>query len=80
MVKNKLIDRNGINVFLCFNPGIESVRLVIKRFVNEIVVLTPANIIEITAMSCEPKPVYFNFAENGVINVHPDIVSDAFGH
>ena len=33
-----------------------------------------------TAISCEPKPVYFNLDENGVINVHPAIVREAFGH
>jgi hypothetical protein len=32
------------------------------------------------AMSCAPKPVYFNLEENGVINVHPETVKIAFEH
>jgi len=30
------------------------------------------------AVSCAPKPVYWVFAENGVIKVHPDIVKILF--
>jgi hypothetical protein len=44
------------------------------------VVLTPAKITDKTAISCEPKPVYFSLAENGVIKVQPAIVKEAFGH
>jgi hypothetical protein len=80
MVKNKFIDKNGIRVFLCLKPGIESVLLVINKFVNDIVVLIPANITDITAISCIPKPVYFNLAEKGVIKVQPLTVREAFGH
>jgi len=32
------------------------------------------NITPIIAMSCAPKPIYFNFEVNGVINVHPAVV------
>jgi hypothetical protein len=32
------------------------------------------------AISCDPKPVNFVFAENGVIKVQPDIVCDALEH
>ena len=67
-------------VFLCLKPGIDKVLRVINKLVKEIVVLTPAKITEMTAISCEPKPVYFNLDENGVINVHPAIVREAFGH
>jgi hypothetical protein len=80
IVKNKFIDKKGIKVFLCLRPGIESVRRVINKLVKDIVVLIPANITDITAISCIPKPVYFNFAEKGVIKVQPLTVRDAFGH
>jgi len=58
----------------------ESVRLVINKFVKESVVLIPAKITEIVAISCIPKPVYFNLEENGVIKVQPEIVNDALEH
>jgi hypothetical protein len=44
IVKSKLIVINGSNILRFLNPGILSVRRVINKFVNEIVVLTPAKI------------------------------------
>jgi len=48
--------------------------------VNEIVVLTPANITPIIAISWLPTPVYLVFDENGVIKVHPLIVNVLLEH
>ena len=43
--------------FLFWIPGIDNVRRVINRFVNDIVVLIPDIITLIKAKSCAPKPV-----------------------
>jgi len=51
IVKNKAIVINGNKTLLFLNPGILKVRLVINKLVNEIVVLTPANITDSTAIS-----------------------------
>jgi hypothetical protein len=51
IVKNKAIVINGNKTLLFLNPGILKVLLVINKFVNEIVVLTPANMTETTAIS-----------------------------
>jgi hypothetical protein len=62
------------------NPGIDKVRLVINKFVNETVVLTPENITLIIAKSWDPKPVNLVLPEKGVINVQPDIVNIELEH
>jgi len=51
MVKNNDIVIKGNKTRLFLKPGILKVRLVINKFVKEIVVLTPAKITEITAIS-----------------------------
>ncbi len=71
---NKPIVMNGKRTLLCFNPGIDKVLLVINKFVNETVVLTPAKTTETNKISCDPIPVNFVFDENGVINVQPAVV------
>lgn len=71
-----MIVRNGISTRLFLSPGADNVRLVIKRLVKDIVVLTPDSITVIMAISCAPIPVKRTFEENGVINVQPDIVND----
>jgi hypothetical protein len=43
-VNNSDIVINGNNTRLFLNPGIDNVLLVINKFVNETVELTPANI------------------------------------
>jgi len=48
--------------------------------VNDIVLLTPANITLIINISCAPTPVYFVDEENGVINVHPAVTNALFEH
>jgi hypothetical protein len=48
--------------------------------VNEIVVLTPAKITPIIAISWLPTPVYFILDENGVMNVQPLIVKVLLEH
>lgn len=78
IVKNNVIVINGINTRLFLSPGIDKVRRVISKFVNDIVVLIPDNKTIIMAVSCAPKPVYWVLAENGVINVQPDIVKILF--
>lgn len=70
-----MIDKNGINTRRFRKPGADSVRLVINKLVNEIVVLTPDKITLIIAISWAPKLVKRVFDENGVINVHPAIVN-----
>jgi hypothetical protein len=66
---------NGIKILLCLIPGIAKVRLVINKFVNDIVVLIPAKTTERIKTSCEPTPVYFILELNGVINVQPAVVN-----
>jgi hypothetical protein len=53
---------------------------VINKFVNEIVVLTPANTTESNSISCAPKPVNFKFEEKGVIKVQPAVHAVLFAH
>lgn len=74
ITKKRVIDKNGISTRRLRSPGADNVRLVIKRFVNDMVVLTPDNITLIMAISCAPIPVNLVLLENGVINVHPAIV------
>jgi len=57
-----------------------NVRRVINKFVNEIVVLTPAKMTDTIKISWLPIPVYLVFEENGVINVHPAVVNVLFEH
>jgi hypothetical protein len=51
MVKNNEIVINGNKILRFLKPGIDKVLLVINKFVNEIVVLIPAKITEMTAIS-----------------------------
>jgi len=51
IVKRRLIVINGNRIRLLRKPGILSVRRVINKFVNEIVVLIPAKITLTIAMS-----------------------------
>ena len=62
------------------NPGIPKVRRVISKLVKEIVVLIPAKITEIIAISCVPTPVNFVFEENGVMKAQPDNVKVLLEH
>jgi hypothetical protein len=75
IVKNNAIVINGNKTLLFLNPGILNVRLVINKFVNDIVVLIPVNITPTTAISWLPTPVNFVLLENGVIKAQPDIVN-----
>jgi hypothetical protein len=68
--------RNGIRTRLFLRPGADNVRLVINKFVKDIVVLIPDKITVIIAISCAPIPVKRTFDENGVIKVQPAIVSE----
>ena len=72
--------KKGIKTRLLRKPGMDKVRLVINKLVNEIVVLTPDSKTTIIEISWAPKPVYWVFAEKGVIKVHPDIVKILFEH
>lgn len=76
ITRNKVIVKNGINTLRLRSPGADKVRRVIRRLVNDMVVLTPDNITVIIAISCAPKPVKRVFDENGVIKVHPDMVNE----
>lgn len=51
ITKNSVIVKKGIKTRLFLNPGADKVRLVINKFVKDIVVLTPDNITVIIAMS-----------------------------
>jgi hypothetical protein len=51
IAKKSAIVINGNKTLLFLNPGIAKVLLVIKRFVNEMVVLTPAKITETIKIS-----------------------------
>lgn len=66
---------NGSKTLLLRRPGIASVLLVIKRFVNETVELTPAKITATINKSWLPIFVYFVLHENGVINAHPAVTA-----
>lgn len=68
------MDRKGIKTRRFLNPGADSVRRVISKLVNEIVVLTPDKITLIIAISCAPKPVKRVLLEKGVMKVQPAIV------
>jgi len=53
---------------------------VINKFVNDIVVLTPAATTDNIRISCEPIPVYLIFDEKGVIKVQPAVVKVLLEH
>lgn len=74
ITKNKVIERKGIKTRLFRKPGADSVRRVISRLVNDIVVLTPDKITLIIAISWAPIPVKRVLLEKGVIKVQPAIV------
>jgi hypothetical protein len=80
ITKNSAIDKKGTNTRLLRKPGIERVRLVINKFVNDMVVLKPDNKTLTIAMSCAPNPVNCVLLEKGVIKVHPDITKLGFLH
>ena len=80
IVNKRLIVINGNKDLLLRKPDEIKVRLVISKFVKDIVVLTPAKITEIIKISWLPTPVYFIFDEKGVINVQPAVVKTLFEH
>jgi hypothetical protein len=80
IVNNKLIVINGKIDLRLRNPEAACVRRVINKFVNDIVVLIPANITEIIKISCAPIPVYLILDENGVIKVQPAVVKTLLLH
>jgi hypothetical protein len=80
ITKNNAIDKNGILFFLFLNPGAANTLRVINRFVNDIVVLVPANNTLSAAASWAPRPVKRVWDENGVINVHPDMTDVGLLH
>jgi len=71
---------NGRSTRLLRNPGIAKVLLVISKFVNEIVELTPAKITPNVKRSWEPIPVYLVLLENGVMKVHPAVTNVRLEH
>jgi hypothetical protein len=70
----------GSNTLRYLKPGIPKVRLVINKLVKEIVVLIPAKITLIIAISWLPTPVYFVLDENGATKVQPASVSVLLEH
>lgn len=80
ITKNNVMDIKGIKTLRFLKPGADSVLLVINKFVNDMVVLTPDNKALIIAISWAPTLVNRNLDENGVINVQPDIVNEALLH
>lgn len=75
ITKNSDIDKKGILFFLFLKPGAARTLRVIKRLVNDMVVLRPAKRTLSAAASCAPMPVNLVCDENGVIKVHPDITA-----
>jgi hypothetical protein len=71
---------NGIRIRRLRSPGATSVRRVISKFVNEIVVLIPANTTLNSNTSCAPTPVNLVCEERGAIKVHPEVVNARFEH
>jgi len=63
----------GNKTLLFLKPGIAKVLRVIKRFVKETVVLTPAKITATINKSWLPTLVYLVLQENGVINAQPAV-------
>jgi hypothetical protein len=78
-VNNKAIVMNGKSTLLFLSPGIARVRLVINKFVNETVVLTPARITATIKRSWLPTLVNLVLQEKGVMNAQPavtDVLSE----
>jgi len=80
IAKSNAIVIKGKSILLFLSPGILKVLLVINKFVNDIVVLTPANITETIAISWLPTPENFVFEENGVTKAQPESVKVLFEH
>ena len=80
ITKNSAMDKNGILFFLFLNPGAAKTLRVISKFVNDIVVLVPANNTLRAAASWAPRPVNLVWDEKGVMNVHPDITDVGLLH
>jgi hypothetical protein len=78
ITKNNAIDKKGTKTLRFRKPGIDNVRRVINKLVNEMVVLNPDNKTLIIAISCAPNPVNCVFDEKGVIKVQPDITKLGF--
>ena len=72
-VNNNEIVIKGNKTLLFLKPGIASVLLVIKRFVNDTVELTPAKITATISKSWLPILVNLVLHENGVIKAHPAV-------
>jgi hypothetical protein len=79
-VSRRAIVIKGSKIRRLRSPGEIRVRRVIKRFVKEIVVLTPARTTLKSSMSWAPRPVNFNCEDSGVINVQPDVVAALLEH
>ena len=79
-VNNIAVVINGISIRLFFKPGIDKVRRVTIKLVNDIVVLIPAKTTDNMRISCAPIPVNFTLEEKGVIKVQPAAVSVRFEH
>ena len=79
-VNRILILANGSKMRLFLKPCAARVRLVINKFVKDIVVLTPAKITAIIKTSCAPKAVYFILDEYGVMKVQPEVVAARLEH
>lgn len=69
------IEKNGISVRRSCTPADPKAFFVTNKLVNDIVVLTPANITAIISISWLPNPVNFTLDENGVIKAHPATVN-----
>ena len=74
------MDMNGIEFFLFLKPAAPKTLRVSKRFVKDIVELSPANSTLTIATSWAPNPVNLVCEENGVINVQPDITAAGLLH
>eukprot|EP01015_Nassula_variabilis_P002660 TRINITY_DN1154_c0_g1_i13.p1 TRINITY_DN1154_c0_g1~~TRINITY_DN1154_c0_g1_i13.p1 ORF type:complete len:278 (+),score=-17.42 TRINITY_DN1154_c0_g1_i13:2-835(+) len=74
IVKNKAMLMKGSRTLRQRRPGIAKVRLVIRRLVNDMVVVTPAKMTDTIAASILPQAVNLTALENGGIKVHPAIV------
>lgn len=78
--KNIAIVTKGKSTLLLRKPGIAKVRLVMRRLVKDIVVLTPAAKTAIISESWLPIPVNLVLQEKGVINVQPAVVKVRLEH
>jgi hypothetical protein len=80
IARSNAIVIKGKSILLFLSPGMLKVLLVISRFVNDIVVLIPANITETIAISWLPTPENFVFEEKGVTKAQPERVKVLFEH